>query len=110
MIKGIGAFLRGVQAASAGSIGGDAEFRSIGIDARDDVERHLLQQAAWLMVEHQLPCGKEGGVRARELDGMERDEDVERFKQRLIDRFGPLPQEAEDLLKVVTLRNMGNMI
>ena len=43
----------------------------------------------------------------RELDGMERDEDVERFKQRLIDRFGPLPREAEDLLQVVTLRRLG---
>jgi len=43
----------------------------------------------------------------RELDGMERDEDVERFKQRLIDRFGPLPREADDLLQVVTLRRLG---
>ncbi len=38
---------------------------------------------------------------------MERDEDVEQFRKRLIDRFGPLPDEAEDLLKVVTLRRLG---
>jgi transcription-repair coupling factor (superfamily II helicase) len=43
----------------------------------------------------------------RELDGMERDEDVESFRQRMIDRFGPLPQEAEDLLQVVPLRRLG---
>ena len=43
----------------------------------------------------------------RELDAMERDEDVEQFRVRLIDRFGALPQEAEDLLRVVTLRRLG---
>lgn len=54
-----------------------------------------------------VPTSSERMLLYRELDGMERDEDVEQFKQRLIDRFGPLPQEAEDLLKVVTLRRLG---
>ena len=57
--------------------------------------------------EDYVPTSSERMLLYRELDGMERDEDVERFKQRLIDRFGPLPQEAEDLLKVVTLRRLG---
>ena len=57
--------------------------------------------------EEYVPTSSERMLLYRELDGMERDEDVERFKQRLIDRFGPLPQEAEDLLKVVTLRRLG---
>jgi transcription-repair coupling factor (superfamily II helicase) len=43
----------------------------------------------------------------RELDAMERDEDVDRFRQRMKDRFGPLPREAEDLLLVVPLRRLG---
>ena len=54
-----------------------------------------------------VPTSSERMLLYRELDGMERDEDVERFRQRLIDRFGSLPQEAEDLLKVVTLRRLG---
>jgi len=57
--------------------------------------------------EEYVPTSSERMLLYRELDGMERDEDVERFKQRLIDRFGPLPQEAEDLLRVVTLRRLG---
>ncbi|MBR6142556.1 MAG: transcription-repair coupling factor [Bacteroidaceae bacterium] len=57
--------------------------------------------------EDYVPTSSERMLLYRELDGMERDEDVERFRQRLIDRFGPPPQEAEDLLKVVTLRRLG---
>ncbi len=57
--------------------------------------------------EEYVPTSSERMLLYRELDGMERDEDVEQFKQRLIDRFGPLPQEAEDLLRVVTLRRLG---
>jgi len=54
-----------------------------------------------------VPTSSERMLLYRELDGLERDEDVERFRTRLIDRFGPLPPEAEDLLQVVTLRRLG---
>ena len=57
--------------------------------------------------EDYVPTSSERMLLYRELDGMERDEDVDRFRQRMIDRFGPLPQEAEDLLRVVTLRRLG---
>ncbi|MBO7119067.1 MAG: transcription-repair coupling factor [Bacteroidaceae bacterium] len=57
--------------------------------------------------EEYVPTSSERMLLYRELDAMERDEDVEQFKQRLIDRFGPLPREAEDLLRVVTLRRLG---
>lgn len=57
--------------------------------------------------EEYVPTSSERMLLYRELDGMERDEDVERFRRRLIDRFGPPPQEAEDLMKVVGLRRLG---
>jgi len=57
--------------------------------------------------ENYVPTSSERMLLYRELDGMERDEDVELFRQRMKDRFGPLPQEAEDLLRVVTLRRLG---
>ena len=57
--------------------------------------------------EDYVPTSSERMLLYRELDGLERDEDVERFRSRLIDRFGPLPQEAEDLLRVVPLRRLG---
>ena len=57
--------------------------------------------------EDYVPTSSERMLLYRELDAMERDEDVEKFKVRLIDRFGPLPREAEDLLSVVALRRLG---
>ncbi len=57
--------------------------------------------------EEYVPTSSERMLLYRELDAMERDEDVELFRGRLVDRFGPLPQEADDLLKVVTLRRLG---
>ena len=57
--------------------------------------------------EDYVPTSSERMLLYRELDGMERDEDVERFRERLIDRFGTPPSEAEDLLRVVTLRRLG---
>ncbi|MBR1808294.1 MAG: transcription-repair coupling factor [Paludibacteraceae bacterium] len=40
----------------------------------------------------------------RELDGLHNDSELLEFKKRLIDRFGTLPQKAEELLMVVQLR------
>ena len=40
----------------------------------------------------------------RELDGLRDEEALAEYKKRLIDRFGPLPDEAEELLNVVRLR------
>ena len=57
--------------------------------------------------EEYVPTSSERMLLYRELDGMERDEDVAQFRLRLIDRFGPLPEEAEDLLQVVALRRLG---
>jgi transcription-repair coupling factor (superfamily II helicase) len=38
------------------------------------------------------------------LDNLTREEDLQSFEQRLIDRFGPLPREASELMNVVRLR------
>ena len=42
----------------------------------------------------------------RELDGLRDEEALAEYKKRLIDRFGTLPDEAEELLNVVRLRWM----
>jgi transcription-repair coupling factor (superfamily II helicase) len=42
----------------------------------------------------------------RELDTISEDSDVETFRARLIDRFGPIPPETEELLRIVPLRRM----
>ena len=40
----------------------------------------------------------------RELESLQNFQDILHYRQRLEDRFGPLPKEAEELLKVVELR------
>lgn len=37
----------------------------------------------------------------RELDGLTLDRDVDAFRSRLEDRFGPIPPETEELLRIV---------
>ena len=54
-----------------------------------------------------VPSSTERMLLYRELDGLETDEAVEAFRRRLIDRFGPIPEEAEELIRVVRLRRLG---
>lgn len=42
----------------------------------------------------------------RELDGLTLYEEVEAFRSRLEDRFGPVPPETEELLRIVPLRRL----
>ncbi len=42
----------------------------------------------------------------RELDGLTLDKDVAAFRARLEDRFGTVPPETEELLRIVTLRRL----
>ena len=54
-----------------------------------------------------VPNGSERILLYRELDSMERESDIQRFMERLQDRFGQIPQPALELIRVVTLRRMG---
>ena len=40
----------------------------------------------------------------KELDSLRNEDEIADFKKRLIDRFGPLPEQAEELTNVVRLR------
>ncbi len=46
----------------------------------------------------------------RELDGIERETDLQAFKARLQDRFGHIPQQAAELLRVPRLRRLGHRL
>ncbi len=43
----------------------------------------------------------------RELDGLATDEELAAFRKRMEDRFGPLPPEGEELLRISPLRRLG---
>ncbi|MDO4949983.1 MAG: transcription-repair coupling factor, partial [Bacteroidales bacterium] len=42
----------------------------------------------------------------RELDGIERDADLMAFRERLEDRFGMIPPEGRELLRIVPFRHL----
>lgn len=57
-----------------------------------------------------VPGSAERMLLYRELDHLDRDEEVEAFRQRMIDRFGPIPQEGDELIHVVGLRRLGKLL
>jgi len=57
-----------------------------------------------------VPSDSERMLLYRELDNTRNDEEVEAYRKRLIDRFGPLPPQAEELLQVVSLRRYGKVL
>ena len=54
-----------------------------------------------------VPSDSERMLLYRELDNMRNDQELEAYRKRLIDRFGPIPAVAEELIRVVSLRRLG---
>ena len=46
----------------------------------------------------------------RELDNLHTDEQLVAYRSRLVDRFGPVPQEGEELMLVVPLRRLAGQL
>jgi transcription-repair coupling factor (superfamily II helicase) len=57
-----------------------------------------------------VPNDSERMLLYRELDNTRDDRELEAYRLRLIDRFGKLPPQAEELLHVVTLRRYGKQL
>ena len=57
-----------------------------------------------------VPSDSERMLLYRELDNTRNDQELEAYRQRLIDRFGQLPPQAEELLQVVSLRRYGKLL
>lgn len=54
-----------------------------------------------------VPGSSERMLLYRELDNIMNSNDLEAYRQRLIDRFGPVPHEGEELIGIVLLRRIG---
>ena len=54
-----------------------------------------------------VPSDSERMLLYRELDNMRNDQELEAYRKRLIDRFGPIPSVGEELIRVVPLRRLG---
>lgn len=57
-----------------------------------------------------IPSSSERMLLYRELDGLELDKDLIDFKSRLEDRFGKVPPEGQELLRIVPLRRLAKRL
>jgi transcription-repair coupling factor (superfamily II helicase) len=53
-----------------------------------------------------IPNDSERILLYRELDGMDDERDMEQFRNKLLDRFGKIPQRGEELIRIVRLRHL----
>ena len=63
-----------------------------------------------LFPDEYIPTSSERMLVYRELDSLESDEELKKFRTRLTDRFGPVPPMGEELLRVVPLRRLGKQL
>lgn len=85
---------------SEGQGGGSCFVSDCTIDS--DIEMHFPA--------NYVPSDSERMLLYRELDGLKSDDEVARYRSRLLDRFGKIPQVAEELMRVVALRRMGKRL
>ena len=96
------------QSASQGGAGSDAGAGATPVDASRFVDECTVETDLDLFFPDSfVPDGSERILLYRELDSMERETDIKRFQDRLQDRFGQIPKEAQELIRLVTLRRMG---
>jgi transcription-repair coupling factor (superfamily II helicase) len=57
-----------------------------------------------------VPSDSERMLLYRELDNLHTDEQLKAYRSRLIDRFGPIPHEGEELMSVVPLRRLAGRL
>ncbi len=71
------------------------------------VSECLVESDLELLFPHEyIPSSSERMLLYRELDGLEQDKDVRAFQSRLEDRFGKIPPEGLELLRIVPLRRL----
>lgn len=81
------------------------------ISGEDFVDECTVESDLELLFPNEyIPSSSERMLLYRELDKLELDRDVEAFKERLIDRFGKIPPEGEELIRIVPLRRLAKRL
>lgn len=77
------------------------------IEGDDFVNECVVESDLELLFPAQyIPTSSERMMMYRDLDRMELDREVEEFKKQLVDRFGKIPPEGEELIRIVPLRRL----
>lgn len=87
------------------------ESAQTGLDKMEFVSDCQLESDLSLFFdESYIPGSSERMSLYREMDQLETKEAIEAFQQRLVDRFGPLPKEGEDLIRFVHIRLLAKQL
>jgi len=89
-----------------GDTGDDGKISGEGFVEECAVESDL----ELLFPDEYIPTSSERMLVYRELDSLESDEELRKFRTRLTDRFGTIPPTGEELLRVVPLRRLGKQL
>ena len=81
------------------------------LSGEDFVSECQVESDLELLFPHEyIPSSSERMLLYRELDSLELDKDVLAFKSRLEDRFGKIPREGQELLRIVPLRRLAKRL
>ena len=98
----------------ADSVLGDADRYELGADSAGGglyvSDCALESDLGMYFPDSYVPGSSERMLLYRELDNLETEQELEAYRLRLIDRFGPVPHEGEELMQVVALRRLGKML
>jgi transcription-repair coupling factor (superfamily II helicase) len=111
-IRGAGNLLGGEQSGHIASVGYDlymemldqAIARLRGQEEADAIEPEIRLPQAALLPETYVPEVSQRLVLYKQLSGARDDDELAALRGDLLDRFGPLPAEAENLLEVIRLK------
>ncbi|WP_455628976.1 transcription-repair coupling factor [Parabacteroides chinchillae] len=73
-------------------------------------ETHIESDLELMFPPSYIPNDSERISLYRELDNMEEERDILAFTERLKDRFGKIPSEGKELIRIVRLRRMGKKL
>ncbi|UKK50427.1 transcription-repair coupling factor [Prevotella sp. E13-17] len=89
---------------------GSSQFSALDAQADFVADCNLESDLEMYFPDQYVPSDSERMLLYRELDNTRNDQEVEAYRLRLVDRFGPLPPQAEELLQVVGLRRSGKRL
>lgn len=96
------------QSSAAGSDNGGRLTHTTAFDFVSDCT--LESDLEMYFPDQYVPSDSERMLLYRELDNLSSERDTEAYRARLIDRFGPIPPIAEELIHVVALRRYGKQL
>ena len=91
----------------------EEEMKTSGIDVSGDTfveDCAIDSDLEMYLPDAYVPSSSERMLLYRELDNINNDDDLCRYRERLNDRFGTVPHEGEELMQVVPLRRIGRYL